>query len=223
MTNLLSSSLLNLLRTDFFSAMNLAVLILLAALFCSLFNPQSTFADSSGSQLADSELIDPALIDKGLLSKLEDSVLAEHGFADEYEAEVWFKSMSPRMNRFKRLSDSEKMLILQWVHRESHISNLEPALVLALIEVESSFDRYAISRSGAQGLMQVMSFWKLELGRPEDNLIETQTNLRYGTTILSYYLERAKGDTTEALARYNGSYPKTWYAERVYRALEKWR
>lgn len=162
------------------------------------------------------------LIDSKLLSKLEGSVLVDHGFADVFEAEVWFESMSPRMKKF-RLSDEEKVQILKWVHREAHISKLDPALVLAVIDVESSFDRYAISRSGAQGLMQVMSFWKRELGRPEDNLIETQTNLRYGTTILSYYLERAKGDTTEALARYNGSYPKTWYAERVYRALENWR
>ena len=162
------------------------------------------------------------MVDSELLSKLKGSVLKEHGFADAFEAEVWFKSMSPRMKKF-RISDEEKLQILNWVHREAHISNLEPALVLAVIEVESSFNRYAISRSGAQGLMQVMSFWKKELGRPEDNLIETQTNLRYGTTILSYYLERAKGDTTEALARYNGSYPKTWYAERVYRALDSWR
>lgn len=161
-------------------------------------------------------------LDTELLSKLEGSVLAEHGFADEFEAEVWFKSMSPRLKRF-RISDEEKLHILRWVHREAYISNLDPSLVLAVIEVESSFDRYAISRSGAQGLMQVMSFWKRELGRPDDNLIETRTNLRYGTTILSYYLERARGDTTEALARYNGSHPDTWYAERVYRALENWR
>ena len=162
------------------------------------------------------------LIDTELLSKLEGSVLAEHGFEDEFDAQVWFKSMLPRMNRFK-LNDAEKLQILQWVHREAHISQLDPSLVLAVIEVESRFDRYAISRAGAQGLMQVMSFWKRELGRPDDNLIETRINLRYGTTILSYYLQRAKGDTTEALARYNGSHPKTWYAERVYRALENWR
>jgi len=174
-------------------------------------------ADDIDTESNNLELIDPQL-----LSKLENSVLVEHGFADEFEAEVWFKSMAPRMSKF-RLSDTEKIQILQWVHRESHISNLDPSLVLAVIDVESSFNRYAISRSGAQGLMQVMSFWKRELGRPDDNLIETRTNLRYGTTILSYYLERAKGDTTEALSRYNGSHPKTWYAERVYRALENWR
>lgn len=167
-------------------------------------------------------LLSSAHIDNALLSKLEQSVLLEQGFADEFEAEVWFKSMHPRMSKF-RIPEAEKLQILQGVHRESHLSNLDPALVLAVIDVESDFNRYAISRSGAQGLMQVMSFWKNELGRPEDNLTETQTNLRYGTTILSHYLERAKGDTTEALSRYNGSFPETWYAERVYLALQEWR
>ena len=187
---------------------NLARLTLLA-LLCPV---PLGLADDAGSEPENSEL----------LAKLENSVPVEHGFADEFEAEVWLESMGPRMNKF-RLDETEKIQILQWVHRESYLSSLNPALVLAVIDVESSFNPYAISGSGAQGLMQVMPFWKRKLGRSDDNLTDTKTNLRYGTSILSYYLDRAKGDTTEALARYNGSYPETWYAERVYRALENWR
>ncbi len=125
-------------------------------------------------------------------------------------------------SRFMRSPTRKKIQILQSVHAESRSSGISPNLVLAIIDVESSFDRYAISRAGAQGLMQVMSFWKKELGRPEDNLTDPYTNLKYGTSILSYYLEMSQGDTTEALSRYNGSYPQTWYAERVYRAMDKW-
>ena len=147
--------------------------------------------------------------------------LAHEGFVDQWDAEVWFTSMLPRMKPF-RLNEQEKLNILSGVKREAHMSQLDPSLVLAVIEVESSFDRYAVSRSGAQGLMQVMSFWKNELGRATDNLIDTETNLRYGTTILKYYLDLAEGDTSEALARYNGSFPELWYSERVYRALERW-
>ena len=55
-----------------------------------------------------------------------------------------------------------------------------PSWYLSVIEVESGFDRYAISRVGAQGLMQVMPFWKEEIGRGDDNLTHTATNLRYG-------------------------------------------
>ena len=38
--------------------------------------------------------------------------------------------------------------------------------------------------------MQVMRFWKEEIGRPDDNLIHPDTNLRYGCHILCYYLDR---------------------------------
>jgi soluble lytic murein transglycosylase-like protein len=72
--------------------------------------------------------------------------------------------------------------------------------------------------------MQVMSFWKREIGRPEDNLINIHTNLRYGCTILRYYLDREQGHLANALARYNGSYGQRWYAELVMDAWARnWR
>ena len=40
-----------------------------------------------------------------------------------------------------------------------------------------------------------------------------------GCTILRYYLDMENGNLGPALARYNGSYGKTWYSERVIRAL----
>lgn len=175
----------------------------------------------SGLLLAQPGLQNPEDIDRELLAYLEQDVLEEHGFTDSYEAEVWYESMYPRLQDFE-INDREKLQILQSVHRESRSSGISPNLVLAVIEVESRFDRYAISHAGAQGLMQVMTFWKKELGRPDDNLTDPHTNLRYGTSILSYYLELSEGDTTEALSRYNGSYPQTWYAERVYRAMNNW-
>lgn len=64
-------------------------------------------------------------------------------------------------------------------------------------------------------MMQVMPFWKAELGRPQDNLTDNATNLRYGCTILSYYLKRENGDLRRALARYNGSLGKDHYPARV--------
>lgn len=90
---------------------------------------------------------------------------------------------------------------------------------MALIEVESAFDSYAVSVAGAQGMMQVMPFWKKELGRSEDNLINPQSNLRYGCTILKHYLDREQGRLADSLARYNGSYGQYWYPQRV---LDTW-
>src|SRR5690606_39628127 len=60
-----------------------------------------------------------------------------------------------------------------------------------------------------------MPFWKNELGRPDDNLIDLATNLRYGCTILKYYLDLEKGDLRRALARYNGSLGSHRYPDKV--------
>ena len=93
--------------------------------------------------------------------------------------------------------------------------------MLAVIEVESAFDRFAISHAGALGLMQVMPFWLDEIGRPGDNLFEVQTNLRFGCTILKYYLDMEKGNLINALGRYNGSYGRMKYPNKVLKALNR--
>ena len=87
---------------------------------------------------------------------------------------------------------TERLALLTRVHQQPSHLNLPPELVLAVIEVESAFDRYAISRIGAQGLILVMPFWKDEIGRSDDNLTHTPTNLRYGCHILRFYLDREK-------------------------------
>jgi len=107
------------------------------------------------------------------------------------------------------------------VHHEAMRVDVPPELVLAVIEIESNFDRWAVSSAGAQGLMQVMPFWLDELGRPDDSLQQPQTNLRFGCTILRYYLDRERGDLKRALARYNGSplINMNGYPQRVLDAL----
>ncbi|MBD2859790.1 lytic transglycosylase domain-containing protein [Spongiibacter sp. KMU-158] len=128
--------------------------------------------------------------------------------------------MSQRISPF--IKDPEQRLpFLQNVHREASAAKLPPELVLALIQIESGFDRFAVSSAGAQGLMQVMPFWKNEIGRPDDNLSLVSTNLRYGCQILQFYLQRERGNYHRALARYNGSLGKSWYPERVFKAWRK--
>jgi soluble lytic murein transglycosylase-like protein len=53
--------------------------------------------------------------------------------------------------------------------------------------------------------MQVMPFWVRQIGSRDQNLFQMRTNLRYGCTILRYYLDTEKGDLYRALGRYNGS------------------
>ncbi len=140
-------------------------------------------------------------------------------FADRFDAEVWLLDMSTRLAPFMP-SAEERLDLLRAIHREAKRAQLKPDLVLALIQVESKFDRYAVSRAGAQGLMQVMPFWKNEIGHPEDNLTDINTNLRYGCQILKFYMQKEGGSWMTALARYNGSYGKLWYPARV---MDAWR
>jgi len=154
-----------------------------------------------------------------LRSFLKSTIEQADSFADRFDAEVWLVDMSGRLERFIK-DPKQRLALLKAVHRESKRADLKPDLVLALIQVESAFDNYAVSRAGAQGLMQVMPFWKKEIGRPGDNLIDIDTNLRYGCTILKFYLQKEEGNWMEALARYNGSYGQYWYPERV---MDAWR
>ena len=132
--------------------------------------------------------------------------------------------MSSRLaQRAKHIPPEERLTILSLVHSHAVRNDLSPQLVLALIQVESNFDRFAISKVGAQGLMQIMPFWKDVIGHTDDNLFDPATNIRYGCAILKVYLKREKQDIRTALARYHGSYPKDYYARRVIKAWqERW-
>ncbi|QKT02749.1 lytic transglycosylase domain-containing protein [Ectothiorhodospiraceae bacterium 2226] len=153
-----------------------------------------------------------------LRAALADALAEPDTFEDRYAAEVWLVDMAHRL-RHRIPDEAERIRLLRKVHQEAARVDLPPEVVLAVIQVESNFDRFAISVAGAQGLMQVMPFWLEELGRPDDNLFDLRTNLRMGCTILRHYLDRERGDLTRALARYNGSFGQTWYPERVYQAL----
>lgn len=162
-------------------------------------------------------------VDDKLRSLLRDSIEQADSFEDRFDAEVWLIAKSTPLQRFIK-DPEERFRILRLVHREATRAGVPPDLVLAVIQIESAFDPYAVSRVGAQGMMQVMPFWKKEIGREQDSLIDLETNLRYGCTILKYYIDREKGRWAEGLARYNGSYGKYWYPERVLTAWQKyWR
>ena len=149
---------------------------------------------------------------------LIDAINSSDSFEDRFDAEVWLTDMSQRLQ--SRVRDPEERLtILRTVHYEARRAALDPELILALINVESNFDRFAISVAGAQGLMQIMPFWLDEIGQPEDNLMDIRTNIRFGCTILSHYLKREKGNMYRALARYNGSVGKRWDPNRVFKSL----
>lgn len=160
--------------------------------------------------------------DPELLELLRIAANDAESFGDKFDAQVWLTDMSTRLGRTVE-DPEERLAILRNVHFEATRAELAPELVLAVIDVESNFDHYAISVAGARGLMQIMPFWLDELGRPEDNLLHIGTNLRYGCTILKHYLDIEKGNLPRALGRYNGSLGKRTYPNKVLDKLRlKW-
>ncbi len=174
------------------------------AAFLALYLPLGALAAAPAPQS-----IDPLVI-AALARSMSDNV--DHG--DHFDAQVWLLSSVPKLARYVT-NDDERELILRTVYREAHRHDMDPDLVMAVMQVESRFDRFAVSSAGAQGLMQVMPFWRKEIGRPQDNLTQIETNVRYGTAILAQYLTEARGDLIDALARYNGSRGRLNYPELV--------
>ena len=149
-----------------------------------------------------------------LRKAISDTSSLRLAFASEAEANAWITDMSQRLK--KRIPDDfMRVLFLKTLHYEATRAGLDPQLVLGLTQVESGFKKYAISGAGARGYMQVMPFWIKEIGTKDDNLFEMRTNLRFGCTILRYYLDIEKGDLFRALGRYNGSLGKAEYPNLV--------
>ena len=138
----------------------------------------------------------------------------------DLDTRAWVRAMTPRVQPYFPDEDSAREF-LGMVRYEAMRAGLDPHLVLAVIDVESHFRKYAVSRAGARGLMQVMPFWIDQIGAPGQNLFQERLNLRYGCTILRYYLvEREHGNLANALARYNGTLGKAAYPSRVLGALK---
>jgi soluble lytic murein transglycosylase-like protein len=162
--------------------------------------------------------MDPEL--RGVLAEV---VQPGECFEDRFERAVWFAAMEPRLSRYVRDSQ-EREQILHHVHCEAKRVDVPPELVLAVMDVESRFDRYAVSSAGAVGLMQVMPFWPRELGMSNEQLIRIADNVRMGTTILGYYLRKERGNYQRALQRYNGSLGRPTYSDLVIdRLVSRWR
>ena len=141
-------------------------------------------------------------------------------FETETEARRWLTVMSKRLA--PRIADRlQREEFLVSVHYEAKRAGLDPQLVLGVIQIESNFRKYAVSRAGAKGYMQVMPFWVNLIGRSDDNLFHLRTNLRFGCVVLRHYLDQEKGDLYRALGRYNGSLGHPGYPTLVVRAWER--
>ena len=173
------------------------------------------FLSTSGA-FAGAQQYEPlsASVQAALHKAVSDARPPSSSFRDPMDAVEWLAAMSPRLE--KKIPNREYRLdLLRSVHYEATRAGLDPQLVLGLMQVESGFRKYAVSSAGARGYMQGMPFWVKLIGRPDDNLFDLRTSLRYGCTILRHYLYIEKGDLYRALGRYNGSLGRPEYPNMV--------
>jgi hypothetical protein len=139
----------------------------------------------------------------------------------DFEETVWLQDIVQTIRPWVS-DESEAEVIAHWVYVYSVRFDLSPELILGIIAVESQFDHFAVSNVGAIGLMQVMPFWKKELGSADDNLLEIETNVRYGCAIIRHYIDRYK-KLDRALAAYNGSLGRKKYPNKVFAAMKRFK
>lgn len=112
-----------------------------------------------------------------------------------------------------RVEPMESLKIARAVLIESDRHAISPVLLLAVMAVESSFDRHAVSVAGARGLMQILPAAHPQLIVGATDLSDPAINVRIGSTILRRYLDESGGDLDAALLRYSGG--GRGYARRV--------
>ncbi|HET7598445.1 MAG TPA: lytic transglycosylase domain-containing protein [Burkholderiales bacterium] len=160
-----------------------------------------------------------ASVQAALSEAVSDQGVPYLAFQDVREARAWLDQMSQRLaKRIPNRPVREEFLVT--VHYEAKRAGLDPQLVLGLIQVESNFRKYAVSKAGARGYMQVMPFWVKLIGQRTHNLFHLRTNLRYGCMILRHYLDMEHGNLYRALGRYNGSLGQAEYPNLVIRAWQ---
>jgi soluble lytic murein transglycosylase-like protein len=173
---------------------------------------------ASGTALADQQR-DPEL--KGVVAR---AIAQAECFTDQYDSAVWYTLMEPRLRSI--VSDkTERLDILKQVYCETHRrgeARLPPGLVMSVIDIESRFNRWAVSSAGAVGLMQVMPFWPEQLGMRRYELVHVAPNIRMGCAILRFYLTYEHNDVRRALARYNGSVGRRNYPDLVVGRWSHW-
>ncbi len=176
----------------------------------------ATFAYAGAQQ---EEKLAPSVV-AGLAKSIADNPVPLN-YANRPDVKRWIDDVSPKLA--PRVPDAaERRDLLATVHYEAVRAGLDPQLVIGVMHHESGFRKYAISPAGARGYMQVMPFWVKLIGLPDQSLFALRTNLRYGCTILRYYLDVENGDYFRALGRYNGSLGRSEYPSAVMAAMRRY-
>jgi soluble lytic murein transglycosylase len=151
---------------------------------------------------------------------------ADQELADFHEADRI--GLARFMKDSTALWGDDRRRVMTSIVREARRNGLDPALVAAVIQVESRFDPFAVSAAGARGLMQLMpptAQWLLERDSGPSKMRPVQLfnpvlNIELGTSYLAQLMDRFDGDLTRALIAYNAG-PSV--ARSLQRGSKSWR
>ena len=102
---------------------------------------------------------------------------------------------------FRIPESADRSQIAVFIARAAKLNGVDPALVTAMVEVESGFSVRAVSPKGAQGLMQIMPGTARDLKLTDS--FDAAKNIEAGTRYLRQLMDRFGGDVKLALAAYN--------------------
>jgi len=121
--------------------------------------------------------------------------------------------------RYSKVPIELAALISQKTNEIADEHDVDFALVVGVIDVESAFNPFAISKADARGLMQVMfKVWgkQYKITKASD-LHDIGLNITVGVQILKHYINKNEGSLSKALKDYNGGGKD--YARDVYVAI----
>lgn len=137
------------------------------------------------------------------------------------------QSLARHISNTYKLELEQAKDIVSKSFEESEKHDVEPLLLLAIINIESKFKQKAQSNMGAVGLTQVMPQYHQtkvkELKKDKLDIWSIEGNIRVGVQILKEYIQASDGDIPNALQRYNGSFsdPSKGYSRKVLATMRK--
>ncbi len=140
---------------------------------------------------------------------------------DEELSKIKKKMVSKWLSKKYRVAETAVVKIVEISHQAAKKYELDPNLILAIIAIESSFNPFAESGAGAQGLMQIMPKYHQEKLQKFDEInpaLSYEINIMVGAQILKEYLD-AHSSLNTALLRYVGvgASGKSSYPQKVFR------
>ena len=141
-----------------------------------------------------------------VVKKSDGSILITNRTAPKGVNAVVYTGQRINSNSFSKVissSNNEKLFrrYCDFIKEVSRYYNVSESLIRSVIHVESFYNPYAVSKKGAQGLMQLMPYVAKELG--VSNPFVPEQNIEGGTRLLSKLLKKYNGNRTLALAAYN--------------------